>query len=252
MEPNTQTVLLVDDDVFICKGVREYLEGEGFRVVTAVTETTALQLVQTHPPDVAVLDIIIPAYPDDPAPGRCPHGIRLGRKLKEQYPNLGIVFLSAYDHLNEIAQLLAKGMIGLAYLPKGCRPDVLSAAITAVTTGHVTIDPRVTELSTLTKDLLDWLEPEERRHVEQTIARLPTLTPQERNVARCIAAAHNRKGIAQKLNLKPRTVDSYIYRAYNKLGLHEMDASSALRNAVIVAKAYMIYDLQNQSSGFVE
>jgi hypothetical protein len=31
-----------------------------------------------------------------------------------------------------------------------------------------------------------------------------------------------------------------------------MDASSAMRNAVIVAKAYMIYDLQNQSSGHKE
>jgi DNA-binding NarL/FixJ family response regulator len=165
---------------------------------------------------------------------------------------MGIVFLSAYDHLSEIAQLLGSGMIGLAYLPKGCQPDALLKAITAVATGHVNIDPRVTELGVLAKDLLNCLTPEERCHVEQTIARLPTLTSQERNIARCIAAAHNRKGIAQKLNLKPRTVDSYIYRAYNKLGLHEMDASSALRNAVIVAKAYMIYDLQNQSSGYVE
>jgi len=252
MEPNMRTVLLVDDDPFICNGVREYLEGEGFRVVMAVTEDSALQLAQTHTLNVAVLDIIIPAQPGDPTPGHHPYGIRLGRRLKEQYPNLGIVFLSAYDHLNEIAQLLGSGMIGLAYLPKGCQPDSLLAAITAVASGYVIIDPRVTELNVLAKDILDCLAPEERRYVEQTITRLPTLTSQERNIARCIAAAHNRKGIAQKLNLKPRTVDSYIYRAYDKLGLHDMDPDFDLRNSVIVAKAYTIYDLQNQSSGYKE
>jgi two-component system, NarL family, response regulator LiaR len=251
MEPAARIVLLVDDDVFICKGVQEYLEGQGLQVITAITETTALQQAQTHFPDVAVLDIIIPACPGDPTPGRQPLGIRLGRRLKQQYPNLGIVFLSAYDHLADIAQMLAQGMIGLAYLPKGCQPNALLSAITAVAAGHVIIDPRVTQLSTLTKDLLDNLMPEERLWVEQTIAALPTLTTQERNVMRYIAAAHNRKGIAQKLNLKPRTVDSYIYRAYNKLGLHEMDADSAFRSAVIVAKAYMIDDLHHQAQVYL-
>ncbi|MBK9053279.1 MAG: response regulator transcription factor [Chloroflexi bacterium] len=230
--------------------MQEYLEGEGFRVMTAADEASAWQIAQVHRPNIAILDIIIPAQSGDPTPGRHPFGIRLGKCLKQQWPNVGVVFLSAYDHLNDVAQLLAQGIIGLAYLPKGCQPDALLVAIKAVVAGHVMIDSRVTELAVFTKNLLDNLMPEERLWVEQTITALSTLTTQERNVMRQIAAAHNRKGIAQKLNLKPKTVDSYIFRAYNKLGLHNMDTDSAFRNAVIVAKAYMIYDLQNQSQGF--
>lgn len=249
MKSKALTVLLVDDDLFMAKGIQEYLEGEGFQVQTAVTEATAYQIAHTHPPAVAVLDIMIPAGPEDPPIGRHPYGIRLGRRLKQQYPDMGIVFLSAYDHLQEVTKLLGEGVLGLAYLPKGCQPEVLLNAIMAVATGHVLIDPRVTQLSVLATDLLDNLAAEERFWVEQTIVRLPSLTPQEQNVARCIAAAHNRKGIAQTLGLQPRTVDSYIYRAYDKLGLHEMNGNSTLRNAVIVAKAYMIFDLQNQGEG---
>src|SRR6516162_2625774 len=55
-----ERVLIVDDDPDILRLVSYNLNQAGFKVTTAVTGRTALEAVQKHPPDLMVLDVMLP------------------------------------------------------------------------------------------------------------------------------------------------------------------------------------------------
>ncbi len=54
------TILTVDDDKTLLGFMREYLEGEGFQVITADRGTKALKLFYDERPDLVVLDLMMP------------------------------------------------------------------------------------------------------------------------------------------------------------------------------------------------
>ena len=54
------TILTVDDDKTLLDFMREYLEGEGFQVITADRGTKALKLFYDERPDLVVLDLMMP------------------------------------------------------------------------------------------------------------------------------------------------------------------------------------------------
>jgi DNA-binding response OmpR family regulator len=53
-------ILVVDDETTVREVVRKYLEHEGFRVTEADTGTAALALVRENPPDLIILDLMLP------------------------------------------------------------------------------------------------------------------------------------------------------------------------------------------------
>ncbi len=53
-------ILVVDDEATVREVVRRYLELEGFHVAEAETGTEALALVRDQPPDLIVLDLMLP------------------------------------------------------------------------------------------------------------------------------------------------------------------------------------------------
>jgi len=55
-----QTILVVDDETTIREVVRKYLELEGFNVLEAKTGSQALDLMRDQPPDLIVLDLMLP------------------------------------------------------------------------------------------------------------------------------------------------------------------------------------------------
>src|SRR2546427_9152657 len=55
-----ERVLIVDDDADIQRLVSYNLSQAGFRVSTAATGLAALEMVQKHPPDLIILDIMLP------------------------------------------------------------------------------------------------------------------------------------------------------------------------------------------------
>ncbi|MEO0731554.1 MAG: response regulator [Bacteroidota bacterium] len=81
------TILLVDDEPNILVGLEFLLEQAGYRVRTAADGAAALELVKTDRPDVAVLDVMMPAM----------DGFQLAEALRAdpELENLRIVFLTA-------------------------------------------------------------------------------------------------------------------------------------------------------------
>lgn len=55
-----QTVLVVDDEAAIAEAVRARLASEGYRVVVASDGPGALEAAEEHPPDLVVLDLMLP------------------------------------------------------------------------------------------------------------------------------------------------------------------------------------------------
>ena len=55
------TVMIVDDDNFFLKLLRDILEKEGFNVVAEATDgSEAVQKYQAHLPEITIMDIFMP------------------------------------------------------------------------------------------------------------------------------------------------------------------------------------------------
>jgi|GEM_PF-778591 len=241
------TILLVDDDAFNREGVRLYLSREGFQVLEAGDEATAWDLAQRQTPAVAITDLCLP--PDPQTPSRPSHnfGVRLAHRLKEAYPAMGVILFSAYeDRGSEILDLIRAGQRGIAYKLKGSQPKALLTAIHEVLAGRVMIDPEVNlNRHTQADELMTQLSADERRWVEQLLENFNQLTAREWDVVQRLAAAHTADSIANAMSITPKTVENYIARSYDKLGLNDMGRESPLHKRTLLVKACMIRDLRS-------
>ena len=71
-----ERVLIVDDDPDIQKLVSYNLGQAGFEVTTAGTGRNALEAVQKHPPDLIILDLMLPDV----------DGMEVCRTLRQRFP----------------------------------------------------------------------------------------------------------------------------------------------------------------------
>ena len=79
--------LVVDDESALVRVVAEYLEREGFEVVTQADGVAALALTRGTEPDVVVLDVRMPGMT----------GIELGQLVRNRDPGLPVVLTSGYS-----------------------------------------------------------------------------------------------------------------------------------------------------------
>ena len=82
-----ERVLIVDDDPDIVRLVSYNIGQAGFDVVTASTGRKALEIVQKQPPDLIILDVMLPDI----------DGMEVCRNLRQQYParRIPIIMLTA-------------------------------------------------------------------------------------------------------------------------------------------------------------
>jgi two-component system OmpR family response regulator len=93
-------VLVVDDEVNIAELVSMALRYEGWEIATAGDGATAVALAKQTPPDVVVLDVMLPDM----------SGLDVLHKLREQIPGLPLLLLTAKDSVEDrIAGLTAGG-----------------------------------------------------------------------------------------------------------------------------------------------
>ena len=86
-------VLVVDDEPGLRDLVCRTLETEGFRTLEAAHGAEALELIDSAPDtvDLVVTDVVMPGM----------DGRELGRRLAQRWPDLPILYISAYD-VNDI------------------------------------------------------------------------------------------------------------------------------------------------------
>ncbi len=80
----TQKIMIVDDDANICELVRLYLKKEGFETVVCSNGEKALEEFAADPPDMAILDIMMPKV----------DGMTVCREIRKT-SNMPIIMLTA-------------------------------------------------------------------------------------------------------------------------------------------------------------
>jgi DNA-binding NarL/FixJ family response regulator len=240
------TVLLVEDDWSVRSAVRDYLIKRQMRVLEADCLASALIIADTTEPDVAVVDIVLPGRAGERADFEKHVGIEAARQLRERFPRLGIVFLSAYmDRGPEVIQLFMDGHDRIVYLLKGSKPQELLEAIHEVARGlsALKIAPGV---QAARRTVFDWaletLTAEERTCATIALDSLNSLSEPERCVFEAVGECRTRQGAAKKLSVSARTVSSHMDAVYDKMGLRE--ASAELNQLALLAKIHLLYCLQ--------
>jgi two-component system response regulator MprA len=113
-------ILVVDDDPRITDLVRRILAYEGYSVAIASSGNDALNRTLEHPPDLIVLDIMLPGL----------DGLEVARRLRAAGDNVPILMLTARDAVMDRVEGLETGADD--YLVKPFAPEELLARVKAL------------------------------------------------------------------------------------------------------------------------
>lgn len=120
-----KTVLIVDDDADIRRLLRTVLTPRGLNVIEADRGLLALQLVKQSPPDLLLLDVMLPEV----------HGFEIARRIRgsDRYGDIPIIMISAVYRGPQVAQDAKTGYGVDAFIEKPFRiADVVKAVDTAL------------------------------------------------------------------------------------------------------------------------
>lgn len=242
-------VVLIDDYEFTRKGIRFYLEKQGYLVCEAADIQTGRRLIITEQPQYAIIDVYLPDVIDSAAPTTEPLGLALATAMKQQFPHIGIIVTSAHAEQSGplISKFLTSFSSGVAFMDKTGGMSQLAQLLHQLDRDLAqdvpeTISPRVVQAA-----LRIHMRPDELKWVNTVISSLPQLTQREYDVIYLTAHAYQAADIAAQLHLAPHTVDNYRSSAYQKLGLTGLrQQNSRLRPLVILIKAFMLHELTNE------
>ena len=113
-------ILVVEDEITLCKQIHEYLEDKGFAVDTANTGKDGYYMGKEYPIDVAIVDIGLPDF----------SGIELIKRLRKDDIKLPILILTARSRWQEKVEGLEAGADD--YLVKPFQYEELLARINAL------------------------------------------------------------------------------------------------------------------------
>ena len=113
------TVMIVDDSMLVRAVVRAGLEAEDYHVVEAEDGTVALQLCRAQPPDVILLDIVMP--------GLDGYQVLAQLKADPQLSHIPVVFLTGRTGMADVVTGLRAGAHD--YLKKPFEPEELLARV---------------------------------------------------------------------------------------------------------------------------
>ena len=119
MQHNGPRILLVDDDVALATMLREFLELQGFQVSMAHDAESGLEVLEHAPPDLLVLDVMLPGI----------SGFEALKRLRQRH-DLPVVMLTARGEESERILGLMDGADD--YLAKPCSPLELAVRIRAI------------------------------------------------------------------------------------------------------------------------
>ena len=110
-------VLYIEDELFLARIVKETLELKGYEVSHKKDGGRLLEQVQSFAPDICILDVMLPNI----------DGYTLGSTIRNIYPQLPIIFLTAKTQTEDILKGFSSG--GTDYLKKPFSMEELMARI---------------------------------------------------------------------------------------------------------------------------
>jgi DNA-binding NarL/FixJ family response regulator len=196
-------VALADDDVLLREGLASLLERSGFELVGQAGDAEGLlALVRDHAPELAVVDIRMP-------PTHTTEGLEAARAIRQEFPRMGILVLSAHVEIEHAMDLLGGGD-GIGYLLKRRVTDVgdFLDTLERIANGGSVVDPALVQELVAARRADDPLD---------------DLTPREREVLAEMAEGRSNAGIARRLWVTEGTVEKHVQSILGKLGLTEAE-----------------------------
>jgi serine/threonine-protein kinase len=210
-------VVVADDLMLTREGVVRLLRDAGVEVAgEAENAEQLLAQVRLRRPDVAVVDIRMP-------PTHTDEGLVAAQRIRDSQPDVGVLVLSQYVEPSYAMRLIEEHPERIGYLLKERVFDiaVLLDALRRIADGETVIDP------TIVARLLG-----RNRRLDP----LNELTAREREVLGLVAEGLSNKGIARRLFVTERTVESHVKQIFLKLSL---DASTDSHRRVRAVLAYL-------------
>ena len=196
-------VVVADDDVLMREGIASLLGEAGYDVIERAGDArTLVDAVRAGQPDLVVVDIRMP-------PTHTSEGIDVARTIRSEFPQIGILLLSAHVELETAIDFLRSGE-RMGYLLKSriMKVEDLIDALERIALGGAVIEP------VLVQELLA-----QQRRTDP----LAVLSAREREVLSLVAEGRSNSGIAHRLFISEGAVEKHVRSILAKLQLPATD-----------------------------
>jgi DNA-binding NarL/FixJ family response regulator len=192
-------ILVVDDHPIVRRGLRELLSSEPDLEVCGEAEDVAeaLVAVETQQPDVVVVDLSL----------RSGHGLDLIRQLQNQGARARILVSTMHDESLYAERSLRAGASG--FINKQESSDKIIDAIRQILRGEIYVSADVARRCLYRV----------QHHQTTDTDPIESLSNRELEVFELIGRGHSTKGIAERLTISPKTVETHCERVKVKLNL---------------------------------
>jgi DNA-binding NarL/FixJ family response regulator len=211
-------VVIADDSGIVRQGLARLLADEGIDVVSDVDNAEDLITeVSRLEPDVAIVDIRMP-------PTHTNEGLIAADRIRADWPTIGVLILSQHVEAQYALRLVQTGSGGVGYLLKDRVLDAgqLAGAVERIANGESVIDPE------LVKDLIDG---------SGQTSGLSSLTERERDVLELMAEGLSDRGIADRLFVSGKTVETHVRHILTKL---DLPVNTAENRRVLAVITYLL------------
>ena len=204
-QPIPIRVILVDDHAILRQGTAELLRREpDLEVIGEAGDgQQAIDLVQELRPDVVVMDVRMPGM----------SGVEATRHIRESWPAVQVLVLTAHDDDQYVFSLLEAGASG--YLLKNAPVGDLVRAIRQVKAGESPLDPSIARK--IVARMTGAGEKPLPQHGET--AMVEELSARELEVLQLLAQGLSNRAIGEALFISDRTVQAHLTNIYAKMGV---------------------------------
>jgi len=195
------SIVIADDHPMFLDGLRLAIKAvPEFELVGEASDgESALQVIRSQKPAIAILDVSMPGL----------DGLSVVRALIEEILPVSVIFLTTYREEKLFRQALDLGVKG--YVLKASAASDLVAAIRAVSRGEHFTSPALTS----------YLVKERQQLSGQSAGQeMAELSPSELRVLAMVGDYKTNKQIADELHISTRTVEIHRTHICQKLGLH--------------------------------
>lgn len=192
-------VVIVEDQVLLREGLARLFADGGHDVVATRGDAVGLlALVEDETPDLVVLDVRMP-------PTHTDEGIRAAAELKRSMPRLGVLVLSQHVETVQLIGLIEYPAFGYLLKDRVLEVGEFLATCERVAAGGSALDPKVVS---------NLVAGRQRSGIE-------ALSEREVEVLGLMAEGLTNAGIADRLVISDRTVESHVRRVFIKLDISE-------------------------------
>jgi len=212
-------IAIVDDNTFLINAVKEklsFFDDVSVKHTSLNGSELLTKLQESHNLDLILMDIEMPVL----------NGIETTQIVKQKYPHIKIIMLTAFDNDEHIFNAIKAGADG--YLLKEINPKDLYEGILETLNGGAAMNPSIAmKTLKLLRNPIDIQNPRDQEEISLSTREVEVLEQLSKGLSYTVIADH--------LFLSPSTVRKHIENIYKKLQVHsKIEAVQKARNHNII------------------